>query len=173
MILIVGLGNPGTEYKNTRHNIGARIVDELRSSSRFANARVNKEVVLAGPQTYMNESGKYVKLLIKRYKLNASNLVVIHDDIDLPLGIIKIVKNRGAAGHKGIESIMKELGTKNFIRFRIGINHGSVYNAKTFVIQRFTKEEEIILKEVIEKTIEAVEMMAQEGPEKTMNAYNK
>jgi len=169
MLLFVGLGNPGPEYKNSRHNIGARLVDELEASL----GELNKGVVLAKPQTYMNESGKEVKLLIKRHMLNASNLIVIHDDLDLPLGTIKIVKNRGAAGHKGVESIIKELGTKNFIRLRIGINHGSVYNAKIFVIQRFTKEEEIILKEVIEKTIKAVEMMAQEGPEKAMNEYNK
>ena len=112
--LIIGLGNPGKKYEKTRHNIGSKAIDELR----FLNL---KNVVLTKPQTFMNESGKTVKNLLKNYKTKPDNLIVMHDDIDLPIGKIRIVKNRGAAGHKGVESIIKALGTKNFIRFRIGI----------------------------------------------------
>ena len=167
MILIFGLGNPGQKYKNTRHNIGTRIIRELESLNL-------KNVVLVKPTTFMNESGKTVKLLTKRYTLNADNLIIIHDDIDLPLGEIRIVKNRGAGGHKGVESIIKELKTKNFIRFRIGIcpKTGKPKNPEKFVLQKFNKEEEKTLKEVIKKTAKALEFFLKEGLEKTMNRFN-
>jgi len=183
MILIVGLGNPGKKYQNTRHNVGSRIVDELRSSPRFATARVIdelgslnlKNVVLTKLKTFMNLSGKAVKQLIRNLKLEIRNLIVIHDDLDLPLGKIRIVKNRGAAGHKGVESIIKELGTKNFIRFRIGIcpKSGKPKNPENFVLQKFNKEEEKIVKEAIKKTAVAVMIFMEKGLEKAMNKYNK
>ena len=168
MIIVVGLGNPGPKYKNTRHNIGARVVDELCSSK-------DKEMILVKPQTYMNESGRAVKLLTKRYTLNANNLIVIHDDIDLPLGKIRIVKNRGSAGHKGVESIINELKTKDFLRFRVGIlpSSGKPKQPEKFVLQKFNKDEEKIVKEVVKRTIEAVAMVLEEGLEKAMSKYNK
>jgi len=201
MILIVGLGNPGKKYEKTRHNIGFRVLDELCSSRRFANARVIdelqslnlKKVILAKPKTFMNLSGKAVKSLITKYKIPTTNLWVIHDDIDLPLGKIRIVKNRGAAGHKGVESIIKELGTKNFVRFRIGIcpKTGKPKNIEKFVLQKlreakpseagdetksqrpFNKDEEKIIREVIKKSVEAVEMSLREGLEKATNKLNE
>ena len=137
----------------------------------------------------MNKSGKAVKIMTNFYKSTRSSLlakpdlVVVHDDIDLPLGKIKIIKNRGAAGHKGIESIIREISTKDFIRFRIGISpsqvlrgkiwEGKPKNAERFVLQKFKKEEEKIVKEVIEKTIEAIELTLKEGIEKSMSEYNK
>ena len=170
MILIVGLGNPGKKYEKTRHNIGSRIIDELES--------LNLEnVVLAKPTTFMNESGKAVKSLTKNYKLKTINLFIIHDDIDLPLGKIRIGIGRGAAGHKGVESIINELKTKNFIRFRIGIKpEPYTLTPKTldrFVLQKFNKEEEKIIKEVIKKIVEAIEMTLKEGLEKAMSKYNR
>jgi len=96
MILIIGLGNPGKKYEKTRHNIGSMVINELRSSNL-------ENVFLAKPTTFMNESGKSVKTLLKTCRLKPDNLIVIHDDIDLPLGKIRIVKSRGAAGHKGVE----------------------------------------------------------------------
>jgi len=151
MFLIVGLGNPGKKYENTRHNIGSRMIEKLEP--------LNLEnVILTKPTTFMNDSGKAVKLLIKRYPRNSNNLIIVHDDIDLPLGKIKIVKNRGAAGHKGVESVIKELKTKDFNRIRIGIcpETGKPKNVENFVLQNFKKEEEKILKEVIEETIKEV-----------------
>ena len=167
MILIVGLGNPGKKYQDTRHNIGFGVIDKLQSLNL-------KKVILAKPKTFMNLSGKAVKSLIKKYKIPTANLWVIHDDIDLPLGKIRIVKNRGAAGHKGVESIIKELGTKNFVRFRIGIQpkFGKPKNPERFVLQKFNKEEEKIVKEVIKKTAEAIEMILKEKIEKAMSKFN-
>lgn len=170
MILIVGLGNPGKKYADTRHNVGSRVVSELGSLNL-------KNVILEKPKTFMNESGKAVKSLLKQYKIKPNSLVVVHDDIDLPLGTIRIVKNRGAAGHKGVESIIKELKTKNFIRFRIGIANEKKENTKQklkgFVLQKFNRGEEKIVKEVIKKTAEAVEFFLKEGLERTMTKYNK
>jgi PTH1 family peptidyl-tRNA hydrolase len=167
MILIIGLGNPGRKYKNTRHNIGSRVIDKLKALNL-------KNVILAKPSTFMNESGKAVKNLLRTYHLKSNNLIVIHDDIDLPIGKIRIVKNRGAAGHKGIESIIKGLKTKDFIRFRIGIcpKIGKPENPEKFVLEKFNKEEEIV-KEVIQKTVEAVEYAFKNGLEKAMNKFNK
>jgi len=155
MMLIVGLGNPGKKYEKTRHNIGSRIVGELESLN-LSN------VILAKPTTFMNDSGRAVKILNTKYRIQNTNLWVIHDDIDLPLGKIKIVKNRGSAGHKGVESIIKELGTKNFNRIRIGIcpEAGKPKQVDKFVLQNFTKKEEKILKEVIQTVIEKISKMA-------------
>ena len=130
----------------------------------------NKELILIKPQTFMNESGKAVKLLTKTYHLSPKTLFVIHDDIDLSLGKIRISVGRGAAGHKGVQSIIDELGNKNFVRFRIGINRFS-QNQKldAFVLKKFTKEEEKILKEVIKKTVEAIECSLKKGIEKAQS----
>lgn len=147
MILIIGLGNPGKRYKSTRHNIGFQIVDEFSDG---------KGVIIAKPQTFMNRSGEAVKALIKFYKIKSENLWVIHDDIDLPVGKIRISKNRGSAGHKGVASIIKKLKTKDFYRIRIGIQPktGKPKDVEKFVLQKFTKEEEKILKKVTKETIQ-------------------
>ncbi|MEK9135045.1 MAG: aminoacyl-tRNA hydrolase [Patescibacteria group bacterium] len=157
MILIVGLGNPGSEYKNTRHNIGARIVSELKSLNL-------KGVILAEPTTFMNESGKAVKSLLRSLaskreaKLLSNNLIVIHDDLDIPLGEFKIQKNRGSAGHKGVQSIIDALGAKDFNRIRIGIcpENGKPADIEKFVLQNFTKTEEKTLKQTIPTIINSV-----------------
>jgi len=168
MNLIVGLGNPGKKYEKTRHNVGSRIIDELES--------LNLEnVVLVRPTTFMNESGKAVKNLLRTYHLKPENLIVIHDDIDLPIGKIRIIKNRGAAGHKGVKSIIKELKTKDFIRFRVGIcpKTSKPRNPERFVLQEFRKKEEKIAKEIIKKTAEAIDFFSKSGLEKTMSKFNK
>jgi PTH1 family peptidyl-tRNA hydrolase len=167
-MLIVGLGNPGKKYEKTRHNVGSEVIDELK----FLNL---KNVILAKPRTFMNESGKAVKKLVKDYKLKVEDLIVVHDDIDLPLGKIKIVTGRGAAGHKGVESIIKALGTKNFVRFRIGIlpRSGKPKSPEKFVLQKFNKDEGEITGEVIKKTAEAIEIVLTESLEKAMNKFNK
>jgi PTH1 family peptidyl-tRNA hydrolase len=191
MIIIIGLGNPGKKYEKTRHNLGFLIIENLKLKiENFSDWRYekkfkaeisrgkidNQKVILAKPQTFMNNSGKAVKLLTKTYTLDPKNLIVIHDDIDLPLGKIKIVRNRGAAGHKGVQSIIDELGTKNFVRFRIGINPKPyTLDPKTldkFVLQKFNKEEEKFLKEVIKKTVEAIEIAIKGGVEKAMSKFN-
>ncbi len=136
-----------------------------------------QKVILAKPQTFMNNSGRAVKLLTKRYTIDTKNLIVIHDDIDLPLGKIKISAGRGAAGHKGVESIIKELKTKDFVRFRIGIkpvtsNKRQETRTEKFVLEKFSKDEEKKLGGVIKEAVEAIEMTTKEGAEKTMSNYN-
>ena len=131
--------------------------------------------MLVKPQTFMNNSGIAVKSLYTKYKIQDTRYIfVIHDDIDLPFGKIRIVKNRGAAGHKGVESIIKELGTKDFVRFRVGIQpkFGKPKNPEKFVLQKFNKGEEKIEKEVTEKAIEAIGTAIREGMEKAMTKYN-
>jgi len=182
MFLIFGLGNPEKKYEETRHNIGSKVVDELRSSPHFATARVIDElgsfdladVILAKPATFMNESGKRVKSLIRYHALKANNLIVLHDDLDIPLGEIRIAKDRGSAGHKGVDSVIKEMGTKDFVRFRVGVcpKAGKPANPEKFVLQKFNKEEGKIVEQAIEKTAEAIEFLLKEGLKKTMTKYN-
>jgi len=193
MRLIVGLGNPEKRFRGTRHNLGFIIVESLKSKvksfsdwknikkfqSQISKGKIfDEEVILAKPQAFMNNSGKVVKLLTKSYKLKPKNLIIVHDDIDLPLGKIKIVKNRESAGHKGVQSIIDELGTKNFVRFRIGIkpetrNKRQETKVEKFVLQKFTKKEKEILKEVIKKTPKAIETAISKGIGKAMNEFNK
>lgn len=151
MILIVGLGNPGKKYEKTRHNVGFRVVDELAKQK-------TREFIIAKPQTFMNNSGKAIKALLNFYKTEPENLWVIHDDIDLPLGKFKISKGRGSAGHKGVQSIINELKTKDFWRVRIGIcpKAGKPKEVEKFVLQNFTKQEEKTIKEVIEGAIQTI-----------------
>ncbi|MEK7503476.1 MAG: aminoacyl-tRNA hydrolase [Patescibacteria group bacterium] len=152
MILITGLGNPGKEYEKTRHNIGFRVINELAKDK-------PSDVVLLKPQTFMNKSGDAVIEAVSFYKIKPTDLWVIHDDIDLPLGEFKISKNRGSAGHKGVESIIKKLETKDFHRVRIGIcpKTGKPKTVEKFVLQNFTKAEEKTIKEVIERTIQTIQ----------------
>lgn len=191
MIIITGLGNPGLNYINSRHNIGFRVVDRFQEKNNFPEFRLpkkinalileenlnNKKIILVKPQTFMNESGKAIKKIISNLKFQISNLIVVHDDIDLPLGKIKIVKGRGSAGHKGVESIIKELKTKNFIRFRIGIKPKETRNKrkeiKELVLKKFDKNEEKIMKTAVETTANALDFLLKNGLEKTMNEYNQ
>jgi len=151
MKLIVGLGNPGPKYKGTRHNAGKETIDEL-AKEKMAG------LILAKLKTYMNNSGKAVKEMVKYYKIKPEDLWVIHDDIDLPLGEFKISKGRGSAGHKGVQSIINELGTKEFNRIRIGIcpKEGKPKNVEDFVLKKFKKEEQEKIKEVIDKIAKTV-----------------
>jgi len=161
MKLIVGLGNPGEKYNNTRHNVGFRVVDLLvqeRGLSWKTNKRLQVEVakgdnfVLAKPLTFMNNSGIAVKKLMTNYKCQMPNLYLIHDDIDLLLGKIKIAKNRGAAGHHGVESVIEHLKSKDFNRVRLGIGplRGE---GEDFVLSEFTSKEKIEVEKMIQKAV--------------------
>lgn len=152
MFLIVGLGNPGKKYEKTRHNVGFMVLDALKEFE-LPNA------TLAKPQTFMNNSGKAVKSLVAKYQiLNTKYLVVVHDDIDISLGKIKISVGRGSAGHKGVESIIQVLGTKNFTRVRVGIQPalGKPKDVETFVLKNFTSKELLLLKQVIAQSIHQI-----------------
>ena len=172
IVLIIGLGNPGTKYKKTRHNIGFRVLDEFQNENNFPDFEFSKKfnslisdgiikkktILLAKPQTFMNNSGRTVKGLINFYKIKSSNIIVVHDDIDLVFGTIKISEKRGSAGHKGVESIIKELRTKDFTRLRIGIRDKKLKykNTEKYVLEKFTEQEEQDLKKIIKQSIEAL-----------------
>jgi len=181
MTIIIGLGNPGKKYENTRHNVGFMTIDEFARKNGFPDFKLekkfdaliseNEKLLLAKPETFMNESGISAKKILS--KKNIEDVIVVHDDIDLPVGKIKIVKDRGSAGHKGVESIIQNIGNNNLIRIRIGIAGSEDVKAKSVVLKKFTKEEQKILSETIQKASEALDLFLREGLDKTMNEYNK
>jgi len=148
MKLIVGLGNPGLKYKNNRHNVGQMFIDYLIKE--LTSSRIN------GLKTYktdcfMNQSGIFVKKLISNFKFQISNLIVVHDDLDIPLGKFKIQKGTGPKLHNGLESIEQELGTKDFWRVRIGVDNrkpDNWTNGEAYVLQDFTSEEKEIINKI-------------------------
>lgn len=172
MLLIIGLGNPDKKYQKTRHNIGFRIVDAFAEKNNFPAFELNKKfetlisenilnnekIILAKPQTFMNNSGKAVKKIVKNLPSKSLKILIVHDDIDIEIGKIKTSENRGSAGHKGVQSIIDELKTKNFTRLRIGIRQPNQQKNATeeFVLRNFTKDEEKILKQIIKNVAEKV-----------------
>lgn len=192
--IIAGLGNPGPEYENTRHNAGRMILDILRReyggdfvfdkklNSLVCKSKIGKEkAVLVAPETFMNLSGKALAPIVKGEKA-AKKLIVIYDDFSLPIGRIRISFNRSSGGHNGLESIIKSVKTKAFIRFRIGTaSENSKGNAKLingedkiekFILGKFKDEELKTLKKVGKTVSEAVQVLTKEGMEKAMSIYN-
>jgi PTH1 family peptidyl-tRNA hydrolase len=177
MKVIFGLGNPGKKYEHTRHNVGFMMVDRIKENYEFPDftmeknfkAEISKRSInckgsmIAKPQTFMNNSGDSVRAILDFYKLTPSDIVVIHDDIDLPLGEYKIATSSGSAGHNGVEDIINKLGTKEFTRVRIGIATESLrspIDPSDFVLQNFSEEElEIILGEVSESILFEIEKL--------------
>lgn len=185
MYLVVGLGNPGKEYAATRHNIGFIFVDYLadRQGLSFRSSKWQAEtakgqfwgesVVLAKPQAYMNRSGQSVGQIAKFYQIANDRIIVIHDDLDLPLGRAKIVVNRGAGGHNGIRSLIEHLGGKDFIRFRVGIGRPERSDGvSNYVLSRFSKEEQDILTERLFDIESGVRLVIEEGLSAAMNKFN-
>ena len=171
MKLIVGLGNPGKKYEHTRHNVGWLVLDKLISDFKFQiseTKKINAEIftgvineqktILTKPLTFMNESGQAVQALINFYKINPTDIVVIHDDKDLPFGTIKVQKDRGAAGHNGVISIIEKLGTKDFTRVRVGVATETLGKMDTadFVLAKFSKEELPQLRQIIDDAAQKV-----------------
>lgn len=189
MFLIVGLGNIGEEYEKTRHNVGFMTIDALskawkiklktvKFSSVFGKGEVSFEnkkeiVIIAKPLTFMNLSGRAVKPMSESFSIPVSNIIVVHDDLDLPIGSIRIRKDGGDAGHKGIKSIY-ELMDKNIIRIRLGIGRPEDKNQVVdFVLSKFTKDEEAVIKETIKDTIVAIETIINKGLEEAQRNFNK
>ena len=184
--IIIGLGNPGEKFKKTRHNIGFAVLDNFAEENNFPefslqkkykaliseNIIGDKKIILAKPQTYMNESGKTAKELLKKNRADNTNLIVVHDDIDLIVGKIKIVKERGSAGHKGVENIIENIGNNGLIRFRLGIGSTQKSKAIKIVLKRFSNEENILMRKAIDEATEALDSFLKEGLEKSMNKYN-
>lgn len=171
MKLIVGLGNPGKKYQKTRHNVGFLAISKLKSKIsklqlKTQNFKFDKkfgaeiikidDLILAKPQTYMNKSGEAVVKLVNYFKVNPSNLIIICDDIDLPLGTIRIRSEGSSGGQKGLESIIQNLNTDQFARIRIGIGSNQNMSAEDYVLQKFTKEEEVIVKRSVDEAVKIV-----------------
>jgi len=193
MRLIVGLGNPGRGHANNRHNAGfvclnhfARTQD-IRFDKKQGRARIGlgevagNEVVLVKPQTYMNRSGQSVSVLVRKFNVSLNNLLVIHDDLDLPLGKIRIRQGGSAGGHKGAGSIITELGSQNFIRIRVGIGRPDKNEGFTefsddeiinYVLSDFTPDEKQAITQVIPRVSEAILCLLTEGLVAAMNRYN-
>jgi len=193
MKLIIGLGNPGRVYANNRHNIGFICLnhfaksqgikfDKKRGRARLGSGEVaGSKVVVARPQTYMNLSGQAVSRLGRKFDISLDNLFVIHDDLDLPLGKIRIRQGGGSAGHKGIDSIISYLESQDFIRIRVGVgrpvkNEGSAEISDdeiiAYVLSDFTAEQKQTIAQVIPMVSEAVLCLLTEGLVSAMNRYN-
>ena len=187
MILIVGLGNPGLIYKKTRHNVGFMVLETLlqnltrvgkgnwEKNPKF-NAEIAKagpDLILAKPQSFMNASGGPVAKLVRFYQIKPENFYLVHDDVDLPLGKIKITVSQGSAGHKGVESVIKSLGRQDFVRLRVGVGRNQKIATDKFVLMPFNLWERAKLKPVIKKSVEALEIILKEGVEKAANKFNQ
>ena len=185
MKLIVGLGNPEIKYAFTRHNTGFLAIDELTNRYNitldkdkfkgiFAKSKMeNEDVIVAKPMTYMNSSGDFIKPLADYYKIDASDIIVIYDELALNMGRIRVTKEGSAAGHNGIKSIIANLGTEKFIKVRIGINVENIpMNQIDFVLSKYTPDEFKEQKKNIDRAVDAVISILKYGVDKTMNDFN-
>lgn len=184
--LIIGLGNPGPEYRHNRHNIGFLVLDRLveRWGSSFSSVsfkalttdlrRQGLKIMLAKPQTYMNQSGQSVRSLVNFYKLDLSDILVVYDDVDLPFGSLRLKPSGGAAGQKGMQSIIRALGTRNFARLRVGIGRPpGRMSVSSYVLQDFDSRELEELEFILEEAVEAVESWLDEGIQQAMTTVNQ
>lgn len=182
--LIVGLGNPGPQYTWTRHNAGFMVLDRL---ARLINVSVTRKafsglagdgewrgnrVYLLKPQTFMNLSGRSVAEALRFYKLSLSDLIVIHDDLDIPFGTIKLKEGGGHGGHNGLRSLAQELGSPAYFRVRVGIGRPERGEVVSYVLQNFSRSEMDALPGVLDGTLDALELLVTEGVQKAMSLYN-
>jgi len=186
MYIIVGLGNPGREYENTRHNVGFMTLDELAKDAgidvleKKHKALIGKgiidgqKVVLAKPLTYMNLSGESVRELMDFYKIDVSTeLIVISDDVSLPPGQLRVRKKGSAGGHNGLKNIILHAGTDQFIRLRMGIGEKpSAFDMKDYVLGHFAGEEKKLMEEAVKRGADCIRMIMEKGPDAAMNAFN-
>lgn len=184
-VMIVGLGNPGPVYRHTRHNFGFLALDELAEELNIQVKRLKfkamigegrfgeSKVVLVKPMTFMNESGRAVAPLLRYFKLPLSNLLVIHDDLDLPLGTLRLRPSGGTSGQRGMASIITHLGTQEFPRMRLGIGRPpGQMDPVDYVLKNFLPSENELLAIVLRTAVEASQNFIKEGLTQTMNKYN-
>lgn len=185
MYLIVGLGNPGDKYTFTRHNAGFLAIDyisqkhnieikKLKHKAMIGEGIISgKKVVLAKPQTFMNLSGESIRELVSWYKVEQKNIIVIYDDVSMPVGSLRIREKGSAGGHNGIKSIILNLNSDEFPRFKLGINEKpSEYNLADYVLGKFTSTEQKVMFDTFEKVNLAVEEFITNGIQSAMNKYN-
>jgi peptidyl-tRNA hydrolase, PTH1 family len=184
-LLVVGLGNPGDEYARTRHNVGAEVVELLASRhggtlkkgkerARVDEVRIDgKRVALAIPLTYMNDSGESVRKLVHRYGVEPDRVVIVHDELDLPVAALKVKAGGGLAGHNGLRSIKSHLHSDGFLRVRIGVSKPvSKEKGADHVLARFSKRERTEIDVTLEQAADAVEAIATDGVDEAMNRFN-
>lgn len=183
MYLIVGLGNPGTQYKGTRHNVGFDILDLISEKYNIVVNRIKfkgvygegniegEKVILLKPSTFMNLSGESVREAVSFYKINASNIIILHDDISLEVGRLRIRSKGSAGGHNGLKSIILNLSSDEFIRFKIGVGQPKG-ELVSHVLGKFSKDERKLIDDVNKATVEAVELVIKQGAALTMNKFN-
>lgn len=184
MKLIVGLGNPGKEYENTRHNVGFMVMDRLSdvfnvsiSTSKFKGEYVKfkyhgEDIIFLKPMTYMNLSGESVIQVLHYFKMSADDLLVIYDDLDMPTGKLRLRESGSAGGHNGVKSIIAQLKTQSFKRIRVGIDKHPRIKVVDYVLGHFTKEQQPLIDEGVENAVKAVEMYLDQGFTAAMNHYN-
>jgi peptidyl-tRNA hydrolase, PTH1 family len=184
MYLVVGLGNPGPSYAGHRHNVGFRVVSRLADKAGAPEAKskfkglhtratiAGRDVVLLLPQTYMNVSGESVRPAADFFRVPPENVVVVHDELDLPFGEVRIKVGGGLAGHNGLRSIAQHLGTQDFIRVRFGIGRPRSGAVVPYVLGDFSSDERVVLETHLDRAISAVEQLVAEGPERAMAALH-
>lgn len=181
MKLIVGLGNPGKDYQNTRHNVGFLVLDNYLKTSDWKekfNALYHEErmngdkVVFVKPLTYMNLSGDAVVKFVNYYDVNIDDILVIHDDLDLPFSTYKLKKNSSAGGHNGIKSIINRLGSQAFARLKVGVSHDRSVDTKDYVLGNFSKKEKEQFEVMQHDFNRIIESFVRDGIDRTMNIYN-
>ena len=183
--LIVGLGNPGREYRDTRHNVGFMVIDRLCEAFNVRLSRLQskalvgtglwegKKIVLAKPQTYMNLSGQCVASLVRFYKTPLEQLLVIHDDLDLPVGTLRMRPGGGSAGQRGLASTIQQLGTQEFPRLRIGIGRPpGQMDPAAYVLERFVSADKTLIPLLLDRSVEAAKDFMQNDLNHAMNTFN-
>ncbi len=185
MRLIVGLGNPGREYIETRHNVGFAVIDRLAERLEVAVTKTQgqvliaktqyagEQVLLVKPQTYMNRSGLAVAALARYYKIPVSNIIVAYDDLDLPVGTIRLRAKGGAGTHNGMRSLIQELASEEFPRLRVGIGRPLEGDWANYVLSRFRREERDLIQEALEQGVAALLRYLEAGIDTAMNEFNK
>ena len=183
MWVIVGLGNPGSKYSRTRHNIGFVVLDKLaeglhlefkeKPDFRICGGSIGTDkIVLMEPLTFMNRSGPAVKKVLDKFPATPENLILVQDDLDLDTGRIKIRKKGSSGGHNGIESVIQHIGTNSFIRIKIGIGRNPDVPAEGYVLSKFTKQEQPLIKEAAARAVDAIHCIIADGVDRAMNRFN-
>jgi PTH1 family peptidyl-tRNA hydrolase len=183
MWVIAGLGNPGRKYSRTRHNVGFMVIEEFakrfeidfkdRDKYRIGRGSIEgSAVILLEPLLYMNRSGAAVREVLKKFSVPPENLIVIHDDLDMEKGRLRIRKTGSSGGHKGVQSIIQDIGTRDFVRLKIGIGREEGMPAEEFVLRKFGRQEINAMKDTIQKAAEAIRLVVLGGVDKAMNRFN-
>jgi len=181
--LIAGLGNPGSRYEKTRHNVGFLAVEacirrqpldckEKEDYKICKGSLGDEKIIFLEPLTFMNRSGIAVRRIMQKSNISPQQLIVIHDDLDLETGSLKIRKKGSSGGHKGIESIIQHIGTQEFIRIKIGIGRDPFVPTEKYVLSKFRKDDIQVIREAIEKAVESVYAIINDGVERAMNRFN-